>query len=73
MQQITVKLLHYYSNFVLVLWNHNNFYLENLKNSNNDSNVISTEGNSNITVGHEGRSICTPTTMGLNLRHNFGL
>ena len=66
MQQITVKLLHYYSNFTLLLWNQSNLDIENLKNINNDSNIISMEGNSNITVGHQGRSICTPTVMGLN-------
>ena len=41
--------------------------------SKNDSNVVSVEGNRNSSVGHNGRSIRTPTIMGLNLRHNFGL
>ena len=34
---------------------------------------MSMKENSNITVGHKGMSICTPTLMGLGLRHNFGV
>ena len=30
---------------------------------------MSMKGNSNITVGHKGRSICTPTVMGLKKMH----
>ncbi len=45
----------------------------NFSHSNDDSNVMSMEWNSYITVDHKGRSICTPTVTGLSLRQNFEL
>jgi hypothetical protein len=45
----------------------------NFKHSKDDSNVISSEVYSNITVSQDGRSIYTPIIMGLNLHHKTRL